>query len=59
MGITGEDLAKDFENAIKHLNLEDKKVFEKAKREFNDEVAVLKKDKRMIWQNNKKGVVFK
>lgn len=43
MGIGGEDLAKDFENAIKHLNLQDKIDVEKAKREFNDEVAVLKK----------------
>ncbi len=43
MGINGKDLAEDFENAIKHLNLEDKIDVEKAKREFNDDVAVLKK----------------
>lgn len=43
MGINGEDLAADFENAIKHLNLEDKIDVEKAKREFNDNVATLKK----------------
>ncbi len=45
MGIGGEDLAQDFENAIKHLNLEDKIDVERAKREFNDEVATLKKTK--------------
>ncbi|MGN1370980.1 MAG: hypothetical protein ACI4XM_01685 [Candidatus Coprovivens sp.] len=43
MGIEGESLAKDFENAIKHLNLEDKIDVEKAKREFNNDVSVLKK----------------
>ena len=43
MGINGDDLAQDFENAIKHLNLEDKIDVEKAKREFNDDVANLKK----------------
>lgn len=43
MGIQGEDLAEDFENAIKHLNLEDKIDVEKAKREFSEDVAVLKK----------------
>lgn len=43
MGIEGKDLAQDFENAIKHLNLEDKIDVEKAKREFSEDVANLKK----------------
>ena len=43
MGIQGKDLASDFENAIKHLNLEDKIDVERAKREFSEDVANLKK----------------
>lgn len=41
MGIEGEDLAEDFENAIKHLNLEDKIDIEQAKREFTKDVKKL------------------
>lgn len=43
MGIHGDDLADDFENAIKHLNLEDKIDVEKAKREFREDTKVLAK----------------
>lgn len=43
MGIDGEDLADDFESAVRHLNLEDKIDVEKAKREFRDNSKVLKK----------------
>lgn len=43
MGIDGDDLAKDFERAIKHLNLEDKIDVEKAKREFRKDTKVLSK----------------
>ncbi len=42
MGIRGEDLADDFEAAIKHLNLEDKIDVEKAKKEFTEDVKSLK-----------------
>ena len=42
MGITGEDLAKDFERAIAHLNLEDKIDVEKAKEEFKNDTMILK-----------------
>ena len=42
MGINGEDLADDFENAINHLNLQDKIDVEKAKREFSNEAKILK-----------------
>lgn len=42
MGITGEDLAKDFERAITHLNLEDKIDVEKAKEEFKNDTMSLK-----------------
>lgn len=41
MGINGNDLAEDFENAIKHLNLEDKIDVEKAKQEFTKDVKKL------------------
>ncbi|MDE5888413.1 MAG: hypothetical protein K2H20_00160, partial [Bacilli bacterium] len=40
MGIYGNDLADDFESAIKHLNLEDKINVEKAKREFREDTKV-------------------
>lgn len=43
MGINGDDLADDFENAIRHLNLEDKINVEKAKREFREDTKVLAK----------------
>lgn len=43
MGIHGKDLATDFENAIKHLHLEDKIDVEKAKREFAESAHSLKK----------------
>ncbi len=42
MGITGEDLAEDFEAAVKHLNLDDKIDVEKAKEEFKKDVQSLK-----------------
>lgn len=42
MGITGKDLAKDFENAINHLNLQDKIDVEKAKKEFSEAAHTLK-----------------
>lgn len=42
MGIYGDDLADDFEAAIKHLNLEDKIDVEKAKKEFKKDVQSLK-----------------
>lgn len=45
MGIQGQDLATDFENAIKHLHLEDKIDVEKAKREFAEAAHSLKKKK--------------
>lgn len=45
MGIRGEDLAEDFERAIKHLNLEDKIDVEKAKSEFRNNAKVLAKTK--------------
>lgn len=41
MGIEGDDLAEDFERAIRHLNLEDKINVEKAKREFTENSKVL------------------
>ena len=41
MGIRGENLAKDFEAAIKHLNLEDKIDVAKAKAEFEKDVKCL------------------
>lgn len=43
MGIEGEDLAEDFESAIRHLNLEDKIDVEKAKREFRKDAKTLTK----------------
>lgn len=42
MGIGGDDLAKDFERCIAHLNLEDKIDVEKAKEEFNNDAMKLK-----------------
>lgn len=41
MGIEGEDLADDFESAIKHLKLEDKIDVESAKRQFRQKVITL------------------
>lgn len=41
MGIEGDDLADDFESAIKHLKLEDKLDVESAKREFREKVKSL------------------
>ncbi len=43
MGINGDDLARDFERAIKHLNLDDKIDVEKAKREFRNDTKILAK----------------
>lgn len=43
MGITGDDLADDFESAIRHLNLEDKIDIEKAKKEFMKNTKILSK----------------
>ncbi len=43
MGIEGDDLADDFESAVRHLNLEDKIDVEKAKREFREDTKVLRK----------------
>ncbi len=43
MGIRGESLATDFENAIYHLNLQDKIDVEKAKREFRKDTKILSK----------------
>ena len=45
MGICGSDLAEDFENAIRHLKLEDKIDVEKAKKEFSEQVKILEKKK--------------
>lgn len=45
MGIQGDDLAQDFENAVNHLNLTDKIDVPKAKREFNDAAKILKKQR--------------
>ena len=45
MGIKGRDLADDFENAIKHLQLEDKIDVQKVKEEFSNSVKSLKKVK--------------
>ena len=42
MGIEGDDLAEDFESAIRYLNLEDKIDVEKAKEEFKKDVKSLK-----------------
>lgn len=42
MGIKGEDLTEDFEEAIAHLNLKDKIDVEKAKEQFKNNSKVLK-----------------
>ena len=44
MGIMGNDLAEDFENAIEHLNLGDKIDVEYAKQQFRNNVKILRKD---------------
>lgn len=43
MGILGHDIKEDFENAIKHLKLEDKIDVELAKKEFNKDIKKLRK----------------
>ena len=45
MGICCSDSAEDFENAIRHLKLEDKIDVEKAKKEFSEQVKILEKKK--------------
>lgn len=44
MGIRGNDLAEDFENAINYLNLGDKIDVENAKQQFKSNVRTLRKD---------------
>ena len=46
MGIYGDDLAEDFENAIRHLHLEDKIDVEKSKKEFKEQAMKLTKKNR-------------
>ena len=41
MGIIGNDLAEDFENAIEHLNLSDKIDVYYAKQQFRNNVRIL------------------
>lgn len=43
MGIRGNDIAEDFENALKHLKLENVIDVENAKKEFKNDIVELKK----------------
>ena len=43
MGIYGEDIGKDFENVIRHLNIEEKLNLESSKENLRNDVKRLEK----------------